>query len=65
MSQTTAENTGASVEQTETKAKAPAKKASGGPASLKLAQLQELASQLGITGARRLRKADPVSYTHL
>lgn len=61
MSQTTAENTGASVEQTETKAKAPAKKASGGLASLKLAQLQELASQLGITGARRLRKADLVA----
>ena len=61
MSQSTAENTGASVEQTETKAKAPAKKASGGLASLKLAQLQELASQLGITGARRLRKADLVA----
>ncbi|MBM7797062.1 transcription termination factor Rho [Pseudoglutamicibacter cumminsii] len=61
MSQTTAENTGASVEQTETKAKAPAKKASGGLSSLKLAQLQELASQLGITGARRLRKADLVA----
>lgn len=61
MSQTTAENTGASVEKTETKAKAPAKKASGGLASLKLAQLQELASQLGITGARRLRKADLVA----
>nr|WP_239541889.1 transcription termination factor Rho [Pseudoglutamicibacter cumminsii] len=29
--------------------------------SLKLAQLQELASQLGITGARRLRKADLVA----
>jgi transcription termination factor Rho len=33
----------------------------GGLSALKLAQLQELASQLGISGAKRMRKADLVS----
>lgn len=35
-------------------------KSQGGLSALKLAQLQALASQLGISGARRLRKADLV-----
>ena len=41
-----------SMEQT-----APTANAGGGLASLKLAQLQALAAQLGITGARRMRKS--------
>ena len=45
-----------SMEQT-----APTANAGGGLASLKLAQLQALASQLGITGSRRMRKSDLVA----
>ena len=45
-----------SMEQTATPANA-----GGGLASLKLAQLQALASQLGITGSRRMRKSDLVA----
>ena len=45
-----------SMEQT-----APSANAGGGLASLKLAQLQALASQLGITGSRRMRKSDLVA----
>ncbi|MDO5634284.1 MAG: transcription termination factor Rho [Micrococcus sp.] len=40
---------------------APAQSAGGGLASLKLAQLQALASQLGMTGGSRMRKSDLVA----
>ncbi|XNZ01509.1 transcription termination factor Rho [Micrococcus luteus] len=40
---------------------APSANTGGGLASLKLAQLQALASQLGITGSRRMRKSDLVA----
>ena len=39
---------------------APEETKSPSLSSLKLAQLQSLASQLGITGARRMRKSDLV-----
>ncbi|MCB4207222.1 transcription termination factor Rho [Arthrobacter sp. UM1] len=45
-----------------TESNAPARSSAGaGLASLKLAQLQNLAAQLGITGSKRMRKSDLVS----
>ena len=52
MTETTSLNEGVDTKTSETK--------SAGLASLKMTQLQQLASQLGITGGSRMRKADLV-----